>query len=1451
MVDDRWVEVTPSQFPHEAAGLKIIRDLLPDRGPFRAWSNFEFRDDRGTWSEVDLLLLTPSGLQLLELKYYSGRLRGSDQLWLRDGHRAEDSPLLLANRKAKRLRSKLMAAYDEWVRRQRFDEAPPRAKDVIPYIQEGVFLHHPAFVCDLPQPSRRDLYGLPDDSDRSGLSPITDLLESSPRPGTTIYESALVGLMKLIGLRAHQREAGSYVLDQQPLEDGPGWQDWLATHKHLRDQRRRLRFRVAPEGSPVEVRDRLRRLAAHEMHVMQHLNHDAILRPEDFVDSELGPGLVYPYDASWQPLDLWLANQPRGLDFDAQLALIRQIAEALQYAHGKNVVHRSVNPRAILVRADRDGRLQARLTDWQAVGRTDAATTAATRGVTTLANADPVNQATDSDRWLKDAFTAPEGVLVGAPDRLRLDVFGLGALAFFIVTGGRAPARTRADLTARLRDQGGLDVSVELPQAPSALREAILKATTPRVSERLPDVGGFLEALDKAEPAASDEVTDPLDAGPGAILDGRFTLRSRLGAGSTAVGLLVSDAASPDAPDRVLKVALDDAAARRLDDEADALRVVAHPRIVKLLEGPLTVGGRRALLLASAGRETLATHLGNRERLSLDLLERWGTDLLEALVALDAAGVTHRDIKPANLGVREDRSNNANRSKHLVLFDFSLTKAAASDTHAGTRPYLDPFFTGTRRHYDSAAERYAAAVVLFEMATGHTPAYGDGLSDPASINDEATIDPADLDASARARLTAFFTRALARNAGARHHTADQMLQEWRASFPDSSTVPADADHLAEAATADTPLTDAGLTPRAISALEQLRVTTVGELALVDAVLLNHLPGLTAATRQEVRQRAKAWRTKFGRRGRGWVVDDRRAALPSPHTCADTLLDAARGGRNERAVLLASHLLGVTGTLDAHATQPQLAASLRPPVTRGRVGQLLATLQDRWAGDEEARTLLDGLADVVDQRLTELGGVATVDELSGHLLSLMVASPESADARETRLAEGLLRCTIDRRTALERAEDPTDADDGGWFVRRRENRPMLVATRADLLDVAELLGRRADALVDEANLSGSDALVPAARAADDLARILDQAAEAAPARSVPPYDGLRDGRRLAQLAARLATRAGASATGELHHRDLSPAAALRYAIPAVVPGQLSEASDLRDRVRNRFPDLPALPTRPDLDQLAQQALGLHWDDTARRYRAPQVPGGDTTGLDSRQATHVTPPVPVIGPGAVGQRLEDSIRRRSFVALGVGAQWLERFPALLHSRFDAVELDLTHELMDALHATAAAVGVPWSEVLNADAEGPGSRGHQGLRALVQRSLPAVRAKLAAFVEAPTPVEPVETPVNTTAPTDRIDATARPLLLTDPSLLARYDALGLLADWMDLATARPRAVWLVVPQVHGNVGPVVDGRPLPLTAPSQFVAVPPEWIQTHLTAPTHDDPAKDSLTPKGSPA
>ena len=55
----RWIEVTPSQFPREAEGLNIVRPAARERAVPGVVdrSNLEFRDGPGKWHEVDLLVL--------------------------------------------------------------------------------------------------------------------------------------------------------------------------------------------------------------------------------------------------------------------------------------------------------------------------------------------------------------------------------------------------------------------------------------------------------------------------------------------------------------------------------------------------------------------------------------------------------------------------------------------------------------------------------------------------------------------------------------------------------------------------------------------------------------------------------------------------------------------------------------------------------------------------------------------------------------------------------------------------------------------------------------------------------------------------------------------------------------------------------------------------------------------------------------------------------------------------------------------------------------------------------------------------------------------------------------------------------------------------------------------------------------------------------------------------
>ena len=121
--------------------------------------------------------------------------------------------------------------------------------------------------------------------------------------------------------------------------------------------------------------------------------------------------------------------------------------------------------------------------------------------------------------------------------------------------------------------------------------------------------------------------------------------------------------------------------------------------------------------------ETLGQRLRKEGRLHVDLLQRFGEDLLDIVNYLEEQGIPHRDIKPDNIAVgmlgRGDKL-------HLVLFDFSLSRTPAENIQAGTNGYLDPLLPLRKPRWDLHAERYAAAVTLFELATGVLPKWGDG-----------------------------------------------------------------------------------------------------------------------------------------------------------------------------------------------------------------------------------------------------------------------------------------------------------------------------------------------------------------------------------------------------------------------------------------------------------------------------------------------------------------------------------------------------------------------------------------------------------------------------------------------------------------------------------------------------------------------------------------------------
>ncbi|MBK9410099.1 MAG: protein kinase [Gemmatimonadetes bacterium] len=350
----------------------------------------------------------------------------------------------------------------------------------------------------------------------------------------------------------------------------------------------------------------------------------------------------------------------------------------------------------------------------------------------------------------------------------------------------------------------------------------------PSASEFLAESERIIGALAQEASAAADagRWVHPMDAEQGAELQGGFVVKRRLGSGSTALALQVER----DGRIGVLKIAREESLNDRIKQEGEILRRLRHQHVVELLD-VVEVSGLWALFLEMAGEQTLAYRLRMEGALTLELLQRFGDELLAVVDWLEQQAIPHRDLKPDNIGVATTPS----RKLTLRLFDFSLSSTPADNIRAGTPGYLDPFLEERRpRRWDAAAERYSAAVTLHEMATGTLPVWGDGRQHPMTLDADVkpTLAVDRLDPAVRDGLSRFFSKALGRDPKRRFDTAEAMRTAWREIFSaideptstgDSSTEGGEADAFASLATADrhAPLSVLGLSPRVLNALERL------------------------------------------------------------------------------------------------------------------------------------------------------------------------------------------------------------------------------------------------------------------------------------------------------------------------------------------------------------------------------------------------------------------------------------------------------------------------------------------------------------------------------------------------------------------------------------------------------------------------------------------------------
>ncbi|WP_253887798.1 protein kinase domain-containing protein [Actinokineospora diospyrosa] len=731
---------------------------MPDAEPYRAWAGFSFTAVSGRVCECDLLVCAPRGLFLVELKSLGGTVTNNGDSWMfHRGKRARTmlNPLHLVDLKCKELKGLLARAAGQL-----------RLGIRVPRIEPAVFLSAADLQVELDDAQRPLVYGR--DDLRTGLPWIwRDLLGQEAATADAGISEHLPVLLRHIGIRAasaHLRFGEDWALAPRPLDIGPTWEDRLATRVGEFPEEGRLRIYLSALQATAEARASVERQAAREYRILRGITHSGIAQPRQYGRHGDNPAILFHHRASDLRLDDFLAVHGTGLTAAHRRDMVRQLADALRYAHSHSLYHRALSPRSVTVSPREDGSApDVRIADWHSASRTGTATFLSSIAYTALDDTQVAEVAAP--------YLAPEFDVPGA-DPVALDMFGLGALTHLLLAG-EPPAQRRTALLQRLAAEGGLRI-------PGPLGDAVFQATHRDPSARPLSIEAVIAELDQVERDTCKHavvIVDPLAAMPGQWIAGGWVVERVLGTGATARVIEVDG----DGGRRVLKVALDEGKAELLRVEARALHAVGGGAVVRLLDGPRLMSGRTALHLTHAGEETLACQLRRDGGCCTADLDRFGRDLFTALDQLSAAGVRHRDIKPDNLGILP----RADGSRRLVLFDFSLAGRPSRDTRSGTYGYLDPFLgTEARPVYDDAAERYAAAVTLHEMAAGQLPTWGDGLADPRMTNADLPAIATDLfDPALRSGLTGFFERALHRDVGERFTDLADMDQAWRTLFP--------------------------------------------------------------------------------------------------------------------------------------------------------------------------------------------------------------------------------------------------------------------------------------------------------------------------------------------------------------------------------------------------------------------------------------------------------------------------------------------------------------------------------------------------------------------------------------------------------------------------------------------------------------------------------------------